>query len=113
MGILVRGPLHKGILSGRYDRETVFTDTVRSGWNSGGDKRDFYEERLRRLAELQSVVKERDLVETSLRFLMGHPANLVAIPGATRPSQVLANAAAGAEDPDPELYRTLRNLPIE
>ena len=35
IGILVRGPLSKGILSGRYDLETEFTDTVRSGWNKG------------------------------------------------------------------------------
>ena len=35
LGILVRGPLAKGVLSGKYNRESVFADTVRDDWNPG------------------------------------------------------------------------------
>jgi aryl-alcohol dehydrogenase-like predicted oxidoreductase len=110
IGILVRGPLSKGILSGRYNLDSEFTDTVRSGWNQGGDKRDFYEQKLKDLECIKQVVGEADLIETSLRFITTHSADMVVIPGATKPGQVLSNAAAGAEKLDAELYQMLIEL---
>ncbi|MEO1134271.1 MAG: aldo/keto reductase, partial [Cyanobacteria bacterium J06639_1] len=32
IAVLVRGPVHKGLLSGNYSAATTFTDTVRSEW---------------------------------------------------------------------------------
>jgi aryl-alcohol dehydrogenase-like predicted oxidoreductase len=107
MGMLIRGPLSKGILSGRYDLESVFTDQVRSGWNRGGDKREFYEQQLAKLDAIRKIIGSRDLVETSLRFITRHPANMVVIPGATSPGQVTSNAKAGAAQLEDDLYQTL------
>ena len=108
LGILVRGPLAKGVLSGRYDADSVFTDTVRKGWNQGESDRAAYEKLLDRLAAVRAVVGDDDqLVETALRFVIAHKSNPVVIPGATKVSQVESNAAAGAELMDRGLYKKL------
>lgn len=107
MGILVRGPLNKGILSGRYRLDTVFTDSVRNKWNRGESNRNFYEERLEKLERVKQAAGDVDLVETALRFITKHPANMVVIPGATKPYQVVSNAAAGAATLDDDLYQRL------
>ena len=110
IGILVRGPLRKGILSGRYDLKSVFTDSVRSSWNRDGEKRGEYEELIRQFEDIRQVIGEADLIETALRFIITHPANMVVIPGATTTSQVESNAAAGADRLDPDLYEKLLDL---
>lgn len=110
IGILVRGPLRKGILSGRYGLNSVFTDTVRSSWNADGAKRNQYEDVIRQFDEVRKVIGDNDLIETALRFITTHPANMVVIPGATKPSQVRSNAAAGADTLDPDVYEKLLSL---
>ena len=35
IAVMVRGPLAKGLLSGRYDLDSVFADDVRAGFNRG------------------------------------------------------------------------------
>ena len=35
IAVMVRGPLAKGLLSGRYTKDSVFTDSVRAGWSAG------------------------------------------------------------------------------
>src|SRR5690606_35960615 len=40
IAVLVRGPLARGLLSGRYDRQSRFDDQVRHGWNAGGAQRE-------------------------------------------------------------------------
>lgn len=108
IGILVRGPLNRGILSGRFDRDTVFTDTVRGGWNKGEKQRDYYERRLDLLEKVRDAApRETPLATTALRFVISHPSGPVVIPGATSPEQVVANARAGDEELDRELYDRL------
>jgi len=45
-----------------------------------------------------------------LRYVISHPLAPVAIPGATRPGQVIANAAAGEAVLSDELLDKLKNL---
>jgi len=33
IGVMVRGPLAKGLLSGKYDKSTVFEDSIRKAWH--------------------------------------------------------------------------------
>ncbi|MBT3275292.1 MAG: aldo/keto reductase [Spirochaetales bacterium] len=107
IAVLVRGPLAMGLLSGRYDENTVFEDQVRSKWNRGGAARDVFEEKLSKLSTVQSKTSD-DLVTTGLRYVISHAAAPVAIPGATRPEQAISNAAAGAEVLDAEALQNLR-----
>jgi len=96
IGVLVRGPLRRGLLSGAYDLDSVFTDDVRSRWNKGGDDREAYEQDVAKLQALRGVLKAGgEMVIAALRFTISHPANPVAIPGAKSPQQAAMNAAAG------------------
>jgi aryl-alcohol dehydrogenase-like predicted oxidoreductase len=111
LGILVRGPLAKGVLSGRYDADSVFPDSVRARWNRSESDREAYEAMLERLAVVRDAIgPDADIVETALRFVTSHESNPVVIPGATRPAQAVGNAAAGSALLDDALYEKLRAL---
>jgi aryl-alcohol dehydrogenase-like predicted oxidoreductase len=95
MGVLIRGPLAKGVLSGKYNRDSTFTDTVRKAWNQGGQGRENFNWRMDRLEKILTKIPRGELAETAIRFTASHPAAPVSIPGAKSPGQALANARAG------------------
>lgn len=96
IGVLVRGPLAKGVLAGKYDENTVFEDPVRQSFNRGGAGRAQYESILAGVRQLQErIPNSTDLVRNALQYVISHPVAPVAIPGAKSPAQALANAAAG------------------
>ena len=96
IGVMVRGPLAKGVLSGRYDRNSTFTDTVREGWNAPGAAREQYLAQVAQVEKLSAVVQPgQAMVTTALRYVISHAAVSTAIPGAKSPEQARTNAAAG------------------
>lgn len=95
IAVLARAPLAAGLLSARYDGESVFTDSVRQGWNRGGPNRNHFESKLAEVRRLLEIVGPDDLVKVALQYIISHPSAPVAIPGATRPEQAKSNAAAG------------------
>ena len=96
IAVMVRGPLAKGVLSGKYDAQTIFTDDVRSGWNHTGRQRDAFLRNVGIVAKLKERFQPGDeMVAAALRFVISHPADPAAIPGAKSPQQAQSNAAAG------------------
>ena len=98
ISVLTRGPLHQGLLSGRYDRNTVFTDSVRSAFNEGGRRHEEFVEMMDRLDALKpklADVQDMDLPTYAIRYLISQKANIFAIPGATSVRQIVSNAKAG------------------
>ena len=96
IAVLVRGPLRKGLLSGKYTLDSVFADEVRATWNKGGTNRANLEREVAQVEKLKTALKAGDeMATTALRFVISHPMAPVAIPGAKSPSQVAMNAAAG------------------
>jgi myo-inositol catabolism protein IolS len=96
IAVLVRGPLAMGLLSGKYDTTTKFTDEIRAAWHDGGGKQAKLDKQLVTVEKLQKVVKSgQEMVKAAIRFSFSHPTMPVSIPGATKPEQVAANAAAG------------------
>ena len=97
IGVLVRGPLGMGLLSGRYGADSVFADEVRAPFNAGGARRAEFEAKLATVEKLKGVAEPGDdMVRAALQYVISHPAAPVAIPGAKSPRQAAANAAAGA-----------------
>jgi myo-inositol catabolism protein IolS len=93
LGVVVRGPLRMGILTGKFSQDTTFPEgDIRRDW----PKEKWYEESLERVERLRTLENGRTLGQLALRYVLGHPAVCVAIPGAKTPSQVEANAAASA-----------------
>ncbi|NKB69308.1 MAG: aldo/keto reductase [Candidatus Latescibacteria bacterium] len=98
IAVMVRGPLAKGLLSGRYTRESVFSDEVREDFNEGGAQRAKYETQLEQVERLAKIVPPGpEMVRRALQFVISHPSNPVAIPGSKSPEQAVANAAAGTD----------------
>jgi myo-inositol catabolism protein IolS len=96
IGVMVRGPLAKGVLSGRYNGESTFTDTVRAGWNDDGAARSKFLEQVGQVEKLSQIVAPGpEMVATAICYTASHPAVSVTIPGAKSAAQATTNAAAG------------------
>lgn len=109
MGVLVRGPLAQGLLSGRYDEKTVFSDTVRLKWNKDGEQRNVFEEKLALLNQLRMISEMgENLVKSGLQYVISHPSAPVAIPGATSVEQAVFNAQAGESVLSDDLLKKIK-----
>ena len=96
IAVMVRGPLAKGLLSGRYTLDSVFTDRVRTRWNKDGAQRAEFERKISLVEKLKHTLTPGEEMGTAaLRFGISHPTAPVAIPGAKSPAQAAMNAAAG------------------
>ncbi len=94
IGTLIRGPLAKGVLSGKFASDATFDDQARTGWNTGRGRREFVQmvESAEKLWPL--VDASRSMAQISLAFALANPAVSCVIPGAKSPEQVRENAAA-------------------
>ncbi|MDA8288507.1 MAG: aldo/keto reductase [Actinomycetota bacterium] len=104
VGIIVRVPLASGLLTGKITAQTTFADNDHRNFNRHGESFDVGEtfagvdfaRGLEVVEELRKLVPEdSDLVTMALRFCFSDPAVTTVIPGAKRPDQARANAAAG------------------
>lgn len=111
IAVLVRGPLRRGLLSGKYDRDSEFTDHVRAGWNKGGAQREQFERDIAKVEALEEHLKPgEEMVTTALRFTLSHPADPVTIPGAKSPRQAAMNAEAGDRTLTDEELLTINDI---
>jgi aryl-alcohol dehydrogenase-like predicted oxidoreductase len=111
VGVLVRGPLARGLLAGKYDADSTFSDSVRSRWNGGEGRKDY----LRLIEQVDSLRflsgAERTMAQAALAWLLANPAVTCPIPGAKSPEQARANAAAAdVELTDDELGQVRKAL---
>ncbi|MEL6853529.1 MAG: aldo/keto reductase [Cyanobacteria bacterium J06607_13] len=96
IAVLVRGPLHKGLLSGKYSTGTVFTDTVRREWYESDRTRQKLHRKLAKVEQLKTILAPgADMVTAALQFVTSNDIQPVAIAGAKSPRQAAINAAAG------------------
>ena len=91
IGVVVRGPLRMGILTGKFSEDTTFPEgDIRRSWPG----QQWFRESLEKVERLRPLEDGRTLGQLALRYVLNHPAVSVAIPGAKTPAQVEANAAA-------------------
>jgi len=92
LGVVVRGPLGKGLLTGKFSAQSTFTaGDIRASWPDDPAFRYNLEkvDALRALAEGDGT-----LGQLAVRFVLANPAVSVAIPGAKTPAQAVENALA-------------------
>jgi myo-inositol catabolism protein IolS len=89
---VIRGPLRMGILTGKFTKETTFSDgDIRKNWPN----EKWFQNSLEKVERLRQLEKEdQSLGQLALRYVLNHPSVSVAIPGAKTPEQVVQNAAA-------------------
>jgi aryl-alcohol dehydrogenase-like predicted oxidoreductase len=103
VGIIARVPLASGLLSGRYDEHTTFSEDDHRTYNRHGEAFDVGEtfsgvdfgtglQAVRRL--LPHVPTGATMAQFALRWIIDQPALTVVIPGARNAEQARANAAA-------------------
>jgi aryl-alcohol dehydrogenase-like predicted oxidoreductase len=108
VGIIARVPLASGLLSGRYDENTVFAADDHRSYNRHGEAFDVGEtfagvpfevgvKAVRELAEL--VDPGVPLSQFALRWIIDQPGVSTVIPGARNAEQVRGNAASAALAP--------------
>jgi aryl-alcohol dehydrogenase-like predicted oxidoreductase len=94
IGVLLRGPLAMGILTGKFSPETTFEDSVRERWNQGEAHQKF----LRRVETAEKlkklVTEERSLLDIALQFTLTQPAVTCSIPGMKNADQARSNTGA-------------------
>jgi myo-inositol catabolism protein IolS len=95
IGVVVRGPLRMGILTGKFTPSSTFPEgDIRKDWPTEGWFRDSLE-KVERLRDLETP-GGGSLARLALRFALSHSAVSAAIPGAKSPAQVEENVAASA-----------------
>jgi len=101
IGVIVRGPLAMGILTGKFGPDSQFPQgDFRRNWQEDPDQHRTYledlakVERLRPLAQGRTLAKGCTLAQLALQFVMAHPAVTVTIPGAKTARQLQDNVGA-------------------
>lgn len=108
VGIIARVPLASGLLTGRYNANTVFGKDDHRTFNRQGEAFDKgetfsgvdYQLGLQAVEELKALFGTEDLIPYALRWVLMHDAVSTVIPGASKVSPVVSNAAV---DTFPEL----------
>jgi len=106
VGIIARVPLASGLLSGAYDESTRFAADDHRTFNRRGESFSVgetfagvpYEVGLAAVRELAPLT-DLPLAQFALRWVIDQPGVTTVIPGARRPDQVRANAAAAELPP--------------
>jgi len=102
VGIIARVPLASGMLTGKFDRDTVFSKGDHRYYNREGrafDKGETfsgvpYEVGLETVEELKKIFPQEKLAEYALRWILINDNVSCIIPGASRVSQVEDNIKA-------------------
>jgi aryl-alcohol dehydrogenase-like predicted oxidoreductase len=99
IGVIVRGALAMGILTGKFDAETRFPEgDFRRRWHESEDEYHVYLEDLASVEKLRKLTDSCSLAQLALRFVLAHPAVTTVIPGIKDPSQAEVNIAAVTKD---------------
>lgn len=101
IGVIVRGPLAMGLLTGKYSASDTFPDgDFRRAWIEEPEQNEQFLRDLEVVDSLREVVPEDgSMARFALRFAMTNPAVSTVIPGARNESQARANAQAMLEPP--------------
>ncbi len=96
IGVIVRGPLAMGLLTGKFSTETVFEDgDFRRHWQTDPEQNAIYRHDLAVVDRLRPLATDgRTLAQLALQFVLAHPAVSTVIPGAKTPAQLRENLGA-------------------
>ena len=107
VGIIVRVPLASGLLSGKFTKETTFSEDDHRHFNRDGSAFDRgetfagldFETGLEVVEELKSAFPDYSLAQLALRWILMFEEVSCIIPGASKSSQVRSNVEATELEP--------------
>ena len=109
IGVIVRIPILFGLLTGKFTRDSQFSEDDHRKFSLSPEKLDQYLARLETLQPLFDRYPRQTMTQVALRFCLTHPACQTAIPGGKTPQQVQENCAASdfgplEELPEPDMH---------
>lgn len=100
IGVIVRGGLAMGILTGKFSRETQFTDgDFRQNWQNDPEQRAVFMNDLDQVDRLRPLATGRSLTQLAVQFVLAHPAVSTVIPGAKSREQIRETIESGSLPP--------------
>lgn len=109
-GIMVRMPLARGLLAGKFPVGQAIPPEQQWRRPTG----DLLQQRLQRVEQLRFLEREgQTLAQAAIRYVLRHPAVHCAIPGARTVPQLEANAAAADGDLTDEELQRIKDLQRE
>ena len=107
VGIIVRVPLASGLLTGKFDKHSVFTEGDHRHFNRNGESFDKgetfsgvdYNLGLSAVEKLKSAFPNRSLSQLALQWILQFDAVSCVIPGASKVDQVESNVLASGLPP--------------
>jgi aryl-alcohol dehydrogenase-like predicted oxidoreductase len=108
VGIIARVPLASGLLSGKYDESTTFSDDDHRSYNRHGEAFDVgetfsgvpYDVGVRAARRVAGLTPEgATTAQLALRWVVDQPGVSTVIPGARNPEQARSNAGAASLPP--------------
>ena len=100
IGVIVRGSLAMGLLTGKFTRDSEFEEgDFRRDWKTNPEQNKQFHEDLETVEKLKPLARDGSLAHLALRFVLHHPAVSTVIPGGRTARQVESNVAAGLMEP--------------
>jgi aryl-alcohol dehydrogenase-like predicted oxidoreductase len=100
IGVIVRGALAMGILTGKFTSETQFADgDFRQNWQSDPKQRAIFRDDLAKVDRLRNLINGRTLAQLAMQFVLAHPAVSTVIPGAKSARQIQETVQSGSLPP--------------
>jgi aryl-alcohol dehydrogenase-like predicted oxidoreductase len=100
IGVIVRGPLAMGILTGKFKADIQFPEgDFRRNWHVNPEEYQIFLDDLGKVEQLRKLPREGTLAQLALQFVLAHPAVTTVIPGAKTVDQLEQNVAAGLMPP--------------
>jgi aryl-alcohol dehydrogenase-like predicted oxidoreductase len=119
IAIIVRVPLASGLLSGKFEEQTVFAKTDHRNFNANGESFNAgetfsgidFKEGVRLANKIKGILPDGRMPQWAIRWILDHPEVTTVIPGASRITQVYANVeASDLKNLSPEIHQSLRKL---
>lgn len=100
IGVIIRGPLAMGILTGKFNANSQFSDTdFRKNWQNDPGQKEVFLSDLEKVEKLKPLAKDRTLAQLALQFVLANPAVSTVIPGGKNEKQVIDNVSAAMLPP--------------
>lgn len=110
IAVFTRGTLCRGLLSGKYNLDTVFKEPSRAEWNEGAKGRSAYMWYMQQIEKVKNIIKGKNLPEISYRYAFSSPEHPAVVIGCTSMEQIKENLEIGNQYLDAESYSLLRNI---
>lgn len=107
VALIVRVPLASGLLTGKFDENTQFTEKDHRNFNANGAAFNAgetfsgidFKQGVKFSKEIKNLFPDQRMAQWAIRWILDHPQVTTVIPGASKVSQVISNVEASVLPP--------------